>query len=582
MVDGGLDKRFNIRLLSPLSLCHYVNTILIMQLQQSRRLLSRQSSFLRFFTNAQRLLLIASCLLSSVYSFAQLPGNGYYRVLNSTTSRYILVTSDKGKVNYEQTDVDLGSLWTIKNFNKVISAPGSILYLEKDANGKYSYSIKSQGTDTYSISGGHYLNITDNGNGTYKASGSDGSVTMYLVDEPGTDPEGVVLTGKKNGSTSNWYILPVTTADNACFGFTPDVTVGNQRFAAFYASFPFSFVSPGMKAYYIRKVDQGMAVLAEWTNSVIPASMPVLISCSSASPTSNKVDLNVSTNIAGVSQNYNLLRGVYFDNTNKLLGHYDRYNPKTMRVLGITSKGQLGFVQHRDTIIPANKAYLQVPVGTPDELRIVTDDEYFAEVNKPVTVTANSYTITYGSFLPRFAYATEGADLQGVPQLTCAATKGSPVGTYPIEVARGSVTNSNLTLVNGTLTITPAFLNIAVEDCSREQGQDNPDFTFAYRGFVNGDDASTLVSLPVATTTATADSPVGTYPVTPAGAESPNYNITYTPGTLTVTVPAKVGTVDSSVSSLPAVVNDLQGRRVRSASLKKGVYVVRGRKVLIP
>lgn len=524
------------------------------------------------------LLVLPFTVVASVFS--QMPADGYYRILNTTTSRYLVVTSDKGKVNYEATDVDLGSLKTYKSFDKVVSAPGSILYLQKKGSGKYSYSVLSQGTDTYSISGGNYLNITDNGDETYKASGTKGGLTMYLVDEPGTYPEGIVMTGKKNASTSNWKIIPVTTEDNY-FGITPDVTVGSQRYAAFFASFPFSFVSPGMKAYYISKIDQDMAVLAEWPNEVVPASMPVLISCDSATPESNKIDINVSTKVAGLSQNANLLRGVYFDNTNKVLGNYVSYDANTMRVLGRTSSGQLGFVKYTGSVVPANKAYLQVPAGTPNQLRIVTTEEYEAEMNKPVTVRANNYTMTYGSFVPRFTYTTEGNTLKGTPALSCSASSSSPVGTYPIVVGKGSVTNANLTLVDGTLTITPASLTIGVADCSREQNQPNPDFTFTYSGFVNGEDATVLTKMPVATTAATVDSPDGTYPITPSGAESPNYNITYVNGTLTVSIPAAIVAPSSTPLPLTSKIYDLQGRRIFSTPLTKGVYIIDGRKVVI-
>ena len=46
--------------------------------------------------------------------------------------------------------------------------------------------------------------------------------------------------------------------------------------------------------------------------------------------------------------------------------------------------------------------------------------------------------------------------------------------------------------------------------------------------------ASSLTTQPTLTTTATAASPVGTYPITASGAASPNYTIGYVSGTLIV------------------------------------------------
>ena len=62
-----------------------------------------------------------------------------------------------------------------------------------------------------------------------------------------------------------------------------------------------------------------------------------------------------------------------------------------------------------------------------------------------------------------------------------------------------------------------------------------PGFTFTAVGLVNGDTTSVLSGTTTLTTTATASSPVGTYPVTFAGAvAAQNYVTTVTPGVLTI------------------------------------------------
>ena len=78
------------------------------------------------------------------------------------------------------------------------------------------------------------------------------------------------------------------------------------------------------------------------------------------------------------------------------------------------------------------------------------------EAEPAITVTAKSYSRAYGEANPTFEYDVTGGTLTGTPTLTCSATATSDVGEYDIVVAQGSVTNTNITYVNGTLTITKA------------------------------------------------------------------------------------------------------------------------------
>ena len=67
------------------------------------------------------------------------------------------------------------------------------------------------------------------------------------------------------------------------------------------------------------------------------------------------------------------------------------------------------------------------------------------------------FTASYSGFVNGETLATSG--VTGSPLLTTTATPASPVGTYPIEAAQGSLTATNYaftTFVPGTLTVTPA------------------------------------------------------------------------------------------------------------------------------
>lgn len=86
-------------------------------------------------------------------------------------------------------------------------------------------------------------------------------------------------------------------------------------------------------------------------------------------------------------------------------------------------------------------------------------------------------------------------------------------------------------------TITKAPLTILADNKTREYGNENPEFSCTYYGFKNGEDENALETKPIIYSTASIESPVGSYPIIPANAQSTNYSISYENGALTI-VPA--------------------------------------------
>lgn len=165
------------------------------------------------------------------------------------------------------------------------------------------------------------------------------------------------------------------------------------------------------------------------------------------------------------------------------------------------------------------------------------DASFSVKVKAPepaVTITADNLTMVYGDNVPTLTYKTSGGELKGTPSLTTTATKTSPVGTYPIVVTKGSVTNENVTYVNGTLTITKAPLNIAAGTYTKKQGEAMPEFALSYTGFKNNETKAVLTKQPAVNCNATVASAPGEYPVVVSGAEAQNYEISYTNGKLIV------------------------------------------------
>lgn len=104
-------------------------------------------------------------------------------------------------------------------------------------------------------------------------------------------------------------------------------------------------------------------------------------------------------------------------------------------------------------------------------------------------------------------------------------------GTYLVSgTASGVATDS------AVLTVTAAPLTVTAPSPLVTYGQAIPPLNPEYNGFVGSDSASSLSSQATCTTTATAGSPVGTYPVTCSGASDPGqYTFSYVAGTLRVT-----------------------------------------------
>ena len=112
-------------------------------------------------------------------------------------------------------------------------------------------------------------------------------------------------------------------------------------------------------------------------------------------------------------------------------------------------------------------------------------------------------------------------------------------------------------------TVKPAKLTAKVNNVSREYGEENPQFSVSYSGFISGESESVLATQPTINTTATKTSNVGEYPIMISGGSAANYDISYEFGVLTVTkapLSAKVNDATKVYgSSNPAFTIDYYG-----------------------
>lgn len=167
-------------------------------------------------------------------------------------------------------------------------------------------------------------------------------------------------------------------------------------------------------------------------------------------------------------------------------------------------------------------------------------------------VSVNNATKVYGSENPAFTLNYSGLknnetkpSWEKSPTFLTAADKNSDVGSYQVSVDC-SATNYNITKNNpGTLTITPATLTIKANNASRLYFDADPEYTYVATGFLNGDTDASFTQTLKFKTDATLASNVGTYTITPYGAESKNYNINYETGNLTITKRTLTATADA-------------------------------------
>ncbi|MCQ2129659.1 MAG: Ig-like domain-containing protein [Bacteroidaceae bacterium] len=342
-------------------------------------------------------LLFALTAISTVMAQMPLPvPDGFYRTRNKTTGRYVTVIDDYGRVDYTSTSADMGAIRTFRtndskpnwNEQKIFSNPGSIIYSTHNSSG---YNFQCQGTTTYQILG-VYLNL-NNRNNAYQLYASKSGQVLYLHDMENFKDSSNVTSGSTSGAYTcykDWEVLPVSTDGDNYFGMLPTITNKGAYYLSFFASFPFSFHSAGMNAYYINKVDASLkvAVIKEIgaNKSDIPAGMPIIVKCSSDKPTNNRLNIHVSS---AKAPSDNMLKGVYFCRKERQATNqhndYVENDPNTMRVIGVLSDGSIGMKKYGGLYIPQNTAYLQVPVGTPDELKLVTEEEYQKMTDVKVT-----------------------------------------------------------------------------------------------------------------------------------------------------------------------------------------------------
>jgi hypothetical protein len=323
--------------------------------------------------------------------------DGYYHIKNAATGRYISI-NDTDPGNYKATqagDVNMGGIRTYIDYDSVAVSPSCVIYIKNLGNG--GYDLVSQGSSLYNMANQKLaINITSNGNGTYKIHGTAQGITKYLSDGSPSESDSWMM--NRLTETQNWIPIPINTS-NEYIAVRPDVkTADGQYFGTIRAGFSFRLASEGMAAFYISNAGGTGFTMDRVEGDVVPAGTPVIIRCNSANIKDNKIE----PVIGGYTFDHdNWLGGVYCSISVSKHRNTTPYDQNTMRLLGLSDKGELAFVKnvpaerlYKEQYLMANKAYLKVNPGDAD---VMTHGGYTPDAISSVKTNDNAtsiYTLT--------------------------------------------------------------------------------------------------------------------------------------------------------------------------------------------
>ena len=145
--------------------------------------------------------------------------------------------------------------------------------------------------------------------------------------------------------------------------------------------------------------------------------------------------------------------------------------------------------------------------------------------------------VQYGSMFSLSATSSAGLPVTFAASGPC-TTSGTATGVGLCKITASAAANSTYSAasISQSFTIYPAVLKVTADSFTISYGQPLPALTYKLSGFVNGEPASVVSGTPTLSTSATATSNVGTYPITVATGTlaATNYSFLYVNGALTI------------------------------------------------
>lgn len=358
----------------------------------------------------KRLMLTIAVMLSGMAAFSQLT-DGFYRVQNRGSQRYLYVRDCTGSVSTLGADMGALELWP--RLEDAQSDPGSVIYLRKVGS---AYDLTSQGTGVNEMTG-RYMSINYDGN---VAQVYNSGQYLYDVGNSDFNPEqglvGAMTSKDMPGKTEYrlWIPTKVDSQTDNFFGFKPTVQTKSKYYCPFYADFAYTPVKDACRTWYVSQIDKeyGIAVIKE-IKGTVACSQAVFVECISNSPSDNRADL---LSEGGSKANGNLLTGTYFDNADRsAFSHKDTdpaiipFDAKTMRVLATDAEGNLAYVNDDATVPTYEQVYINKKWR--DNVKCIAHNQSFLMVTEDCPATLKVMTVEeYDKFL--LAAGMHGVDFQ--------------------------------------------------------------------------------------------------------------------------------------------------------------------------
>lgn len=183
----------------------------------------------------------------------------------------------------------------------------------------------------------------------------------------------------------------------------------------------------------------------------------------------------------------------------------------------------------------------QGTVNAGENYNIIYDGAVLTIAKALLTIKADNKQRKYGQSNPSLTVSYSGfagndneSTLTSLPLITTIASASSGVGTYDINASGASAPGYVINYEPGSLVIQKVPLKIIADDKQKSAGEQNPQLTAHYEGFVNGESTNDLDQQPLLSTSANEHSGPGNYPISVIGASSENYEISYVPGLMTI------------------------------------------------
>ena len=310
----------------------------------------------------------------------------------------------------------------------------------------------------------------------------------------------------------------------------------------------------------------------------------------------NKGDFNVAKGITKI-HNYGFsgcskLTKIVLPNTITTIGDEVFSGNNSLGIIRLYSKEVPVLGHNAFTDISKSEIKLQIPSGTKNHYKRNAQWKDFDIVEFGTTIKARNMIRTYGSENPKLGWQLKGDYVEGTPELSCEATKTSPVGKYTIVVKRGTITEEQVEFANGFLIVKKATAKMHAKDVTIEVGQ-TPSFGYTVDELQNNETTVALEKEPTFTITDSKGKKVteynvpGKYTITVSDAEAENYKFEYSTAVLTITLSSNgILNTPQTASTATFDVYSLNGTCIAKgvSSLKglaKGVYLVNGKKLII-